>query len=625
MDFSKSVPSSDSVSAGYSSGYFGQDILSSSSSSSIAFIDGGLADYQNLSNSLMPGTDIIILNGDGNELIQITAELAGRSNVSSIAIFSHGSAGSLSLGNTILDGGSLNSYSDSIQSWGNAFTADADILLYGCNVGAGDLGQSFMQSLSQLTGADVAASINLTGSQDLGGDWILESETGTIEPSSIIGPEIGAHYNGVLATFLVSNLNDDGGSGSLRSALAGANVTAGADTVFFDPSLVGTIILNPTFGALQIRDAVTIVGPGAANVAIDAGFRHRIFEITPVSAIIGDLTLTQGLAPTTNNPSRSGGAILNQGNLSLINTDITNSVAGQGGGVFNNPNAILNIRGGNFTGNRALILGAGVVGSGGAIFNSGTLNTANPISLTISLTSFTNNTATRDGGAILNAPGRTALIDSGSFDNNVATNGIGGAIVNIATSPTSRGIMTITNSIMQGNRANGVNGLGGSIANLGGLTTDNTLISGGFAGLGGGGFANLGTLAIATIKNTSFIDNVTNGNGGGIFNDGGRISLRDGSLVSSNRAEGLTSRGAGIYNTAPASNFIVRSSSILSNILTNGTGREARGVDLFGAFTTGGFNLIGDSRGNTGFRDGVRGDTVLAPFAFLFPSFSFSA
>jgi hypothetical protein len=624
MYFSKSFPSSDSVGAGYNSGYLGQDIFGSSSSSSIAFIDGGLADYQNLSNSLMPGTDIIVLNGDGNELLQITAELAGRSNISSISIFSHGSAGSLSLGSTILDSASLNSYRDSIQSWGNAFTADADILLYGCNVAAGDLGQSFTQSLSQLTGADVAASINLTGSQDLGGDWILESETGTIELSSIMDPEIGAHYNGVLATFLVSNLNDDGGSGSLRSALAGANATAGADTVFFDPSLVGTITLNPTFGALQIRDAVTIVGPGATNVTIDAGLRHRIFEITPVSAIIGDLTLTQGLAPTTN-ASRSGGAILNQGNLSLINTDITNSVAGQGGGVFNNPNAILNIRGGNFTGNRALILGAGVVGSGGAIFNSGTINTANPISLTISLTSFTNNTATRDGGAILNAPGRTASIDSGSFDNNVATNGIGGAIVNVATSPTSRGIMTITNSIMQGNRANGVNGLGGSIANLGGLTTDNTLISGGFAGLGGGGFANLGPLAIATIKNTSFIDNVTNGDGGGIINDGGRISLRDGSLVSSNRAEGLTSRGAGIYNTAAASNFIVRSSSILSNTLTNGTGREARGVDLFGAFTTGGFNLIGDSRGNTGFRDGVRGDTVLAPLAFLFPSFSFPA
>jgi Domain of unknown function (DUF4347) len=624
MDFSKFDLALDSFGTACNPGPLGQPISGRSSigSSSIAFVDGSLADYQGLANSLMPGTDIVILDSSGDELFQITAELSGRSNVSTVAIFSHGSAGSLSLGSTVVNGGLLNHYSDSIQSWSNAFTDDADILLYGCNVAAGELGQAFMQSLSHLTGADVAASTNLTGSQGLGGDWLLESETGTIESNGILGAQIGAHYNGVLATFLVSNLNDDGSSGSLRVALAGANVTAGADTVFFDPNLVGTIALNPTFGALQIRDAVTIVGPGAINVTIDAGFRHRVFEILPVSAVIADLTLTRGLAPASD-VSRSGGAILNQGNLSLINTDITNSVAGRGGGVFNNTNAILNIRAGNFTGNQALILGPTVTGSGGAIFNNGILSTVSPTSLTISLTNFTNNTATRDGGAILNSPGRTASIDSGSFDNNIATNGLGGAIINAASSPTSRGIMTITNSIMQGNRANGASGgLGGAIANLGGLTTDNTLISDSFAGVGGGGFANLGTLATATIKNTSFIGNATNGNGGGIFNDGGRVALRDGSLVSSNQARGLTSGGAGIFNTAPASNFIVRSSSILSNTLTSGTGVEARGIDLFGAFTTGGFNLIGDSRGNTGFRDGVRGDTVLAPFSFF--SFPFS-
>ncbi len=626
MDFSKSVPSLDSLSAAFNSGPLGQSTIgeasiasSSIASSSIAFIDSSLADYQGLANSLRPGTDIVILDSSGNELLQITAELVGRSNLSSVSIFSHGSAGHLTLGSTVIDSGSLNSYRDSLQSWSKAFTDGADILLYGCNVGAGDLGESFIQNLSVLTGADIAASTDLTGSQSLGGDWLLESSTGAIETADLFNSTTEPNYQGVLATFLVSNLADNGSAGSLRVALAQANAIAGADTIFFDPSLTGIIALNPSFGALQITDTVTILGPGSPNVAIDAGLSHRVFEVAPVTASIRDLSLLRGLAPASD-VTRSGGAILNRGNLALVNTDILNSVAGRGGAVFNNTGAILNVRGGNFTNNRALIA-LGGTGSGGAIYNNGTLSAVSPTSLVVSLSNFTNNTAERDGGAILNTPGRTASIDSASFEANISVNGFGGAIFNAAApGPTPstpvRGVMIIMNSIMQGNAAIGTNGLGGAIANLGTITTDNTFISDGFARLGGGALANLGTLAIATIKNTSLIGNVTNGNGGGIFNDGGRITLRDGSLVTSSEARGTTSRGAGIFNNGPAANFTVRASYVLSNILTS-TNPATNGSDLFGAFTTGGFNIIGDSRGSTGFRDGVRGDTVLFPIAPL--------
>jgi len=45
-----------------------------------------------------------------------------------------------------------------------------DILLYGCNVGAGAEGLAFVESVARLSQADVAASDDVTGSAALGGD-----------------------------------------------------------------------------------------------------------------------------------------------------------------------------------------------------------------------------------------------------------------------------------------------------------------------------------------------------------------------------------------------------------------------------------------------------------------------
>lgn len=52
--------------------------------------------------------------------------------------------------------------------------------------------------MSKLTGAEVAASSNLTGSQTMGGDWQLEVVTGKIEAGLAFQPLVGETYNTVL-------------------------------------------------------------------------------------------------------------------------------------------------------------------------------------------------------------------------------------------------------------------------------------------------------------------------------------------------------------------------------------------------------------------------------------------
>ncbi|MCP3993695.1 MAG: DUF4347 domain-containing protein, partial [bacterium] len=77
-------------------------------------------------------------------------------------------------------------YADLFGQIGASLSADADLLIYGCNFGEGTEGAQAAQTLAALTGADVAASDDLTGHQSLGGDWDLEVRVGDIESEPLI-------------------------------------------------------------------------------------------------------------------------------------------------------------------------------------------------------------------------------------------------------------------------------------------------------------------------------------------------------------------------------------------------------------------------------------------------------
>ncbi|MBN3875043.1 Calx-beta domain-containing protein [Nostoc sp. JL23] len=149
------------------------------------------------------GSEVVILDANRDGLAQITEFLAKRETNSfqSIHIVSHGSLGSLQLGSINFNFSNLDSYKNQLQKWASALTDKADILLYGCDIASGE-GTKFVQQISQITGADVAASTDKTGSAALGGDWNLEVKTGKIEASLAFKPEIIQAYQSILpATF----------------------------------------------------------------------------------------------------------------------------------------------------------------------------------------------------------------------------------------------------------------------------------------------------------------------------------------------------------------------------------------------------------------------------------------
>ncbi|HEX5686611.1 MAG TPA: autotransporter-associated beta strand repeat-containing protein, partial [Ideonella sp.] len=151
----------------------------------IVFIDTAIIGWQTLRDGVTAGAEVVLLDPRQDGLSQMLAALQGRSDLDAIHIMSHGSDGEVWLGSLKLDAASQAARAADLATLGGALSAGGDLLLYGCNVTAGAEGVSFIRHLAAETGADVAASTNLTGAADKGGDWVLESAVGQIETDTL--------------------------------------------------------------------------------------------------------------------------------------------------------------------------------------------------------------------------------------------------------------------------------------------------------------------------------------------------------------------------------------------------------------------------------------------------------
>jgi Domain of unknown function (DUF4347) len=153
--------------------------LRDNTASHIVFIDAAIADYHSLVDGVIPNTEVFVIEPTHDGVDQITAILASYTNLNftNIHIVAHGIPGCLYLGNTHLGLDTLDIYQPQLQQWQNT----ANILLYSCNVAAGDAGTELITKLHQLTKANIAASRQRVGSAVFGGNWELEVCTAAIK------------------------------------------------------------------------------------------------------------------------------------------------------------------------------------------------------------------------------------------------------------------------------------------------------------------------------------------------------------------------------------------------------------------------------------------------------------
>nr|WP_161501586.1 cadherin-like domain-containing protein [Rhodopirellula sp. SM50] len=229
----------------------------------VVFVDAGVDDTDTLLAGLrdnsIDGTQWLIVHLSSGEdgVSQISRVLNETSGIDAIHILSHGDGQGIQLGNTRLDVNTADGYAGEIASWAGSLDANADLLIYGCDLASTDAGRALIDSISALCDCDVAASDDATGNETLGGDWDLEYGTGVIETQVAFEHSARSNWLGTLATYTVTNTNDSG-AGSLRQAILDANVNGGADTIDFNIAGGGIHVINLSSALPTISDTVVI-------------------------------------------------------------------------------------------------------------------------------------------------------------------------------------------------------------------------------------------------------------------------------------------------------------------------------------------------------------------------------
>lgn len=312
------------------------------------------------------------------------------------------------------------------------------------------------------------------------------------------------------AVLPVTSCADDGGSGTLRRVVLTAS---SGDTVDLSALTCSTITL--VSGAVNVDiDDLTILGPGANKLAIDANENGRVFHHGGTGTLyIQDITLTRGSYTLLTGPY-GGGCIYSKGSVSLEGA-VVSSCTGAGADVLAG-GAILVLE--NFsmfhsTIKDSTVTTQGAAGNGaigGAVFAVGEVSVEfSTISNNVASTGVGDvyagglfsgggltakySTVTGNSVTTMNAPGsgyygigggmfvqQGAFIQNSTIDNNSAD---GGAGINTHYYNAST-LNTVLNSTITGNRAAV---LGGGMIVGANLRLENSTIAFNYSGSRGGG------------------------------------------------------------------------------------------------------------------------------------------
>ncbi|MEO7323282.1 MAG: Ig-like domain-containing protein [Dokdonella sp.] len=485
----------------------------------LLLIDSRVPEPQAIIVATTPGVKVVMVDASHDGFSLIARALEGQHNVASISVVSHGDAGVLLLGAAPLTAETLGAHRDDLQIIGAALRPGGDILLYGCDVGAGESGAQFVTALAQATGASVAASDNATGR---GGDWALEINSGTVHSVPALDARELAHYDYALHTVSVGNV------AQLKAAIATASTDGVADSI--------TLLNNITFSAAA--DAISInVIDGQTLSIVGGGFTlngnnlTRVLDVTGGKVAISNLTISNGFVTGSGGDIGSGttgsagadalgAAIRNAGTLTISNSAITASKAAGGGGGASQTGggAGAGGGGGGFGSTFGGVGGAnppapggaasaGTGGTGGGFILSGSqflggkggTSTGGSGGIYGGYTTGGNGATANNGSISIGGGGGGAGYDRGGGRGGNAVSGIynagtltitGSAITNNIGAGGGGGGGVAAASLNSGNGGNGGNGIGG-IWNAGGLvqidSATNATLATGNAGSGGGG------------------------------------------------------------------------------------------------------------------------------------------
>jgi hypothetical protein len=318
----------------------------------VVFIDAGVQDADellaNLSRDSSRVIDVVRLGAEVDGVQQIANVLARYQGLDAVHIVSHATDAAVQLGATVLDQASLDANAALIERWGLALSDDADLLFYGCDLAASGSGTAFIDALARLTGADVAASTDPTGTAALGGDWDLEYRVGAIETGVALTAAGQQSWAGLLAV----------NAAPVNTVPATQQADVTGTLVFSSANSNAISISDPDAGASPVQ--VTLTGTtGTVTLSGTTGLTFSAGDGTADAAMTFTGTITDVNAAL--NGMRFNGDAFRTGNgsLQITTNDLGNT--GTGGAQSDTDTVTVNmlpigtpfILSGSYTGNSA--------------------------------------------------------------------------------------------------------------------------------------------------------------------------------------------------------------------------------------------------------------------------------
>lgn len=359
---------------------------------------------------------------------------------------------------------------------------------------------------------------------------------------------------------------------TLRAAIQQANAWPGTDSIVlpagtYTLSIAGAGENAAASGDLDITDALNIGGAGAAAAIIDGGGIDRVVDIAGGVAVrITGVTIRNGAT------TGSGGGIYNLGTLTLADSIVTGNTSA---------------------------LPTGIAGGGIYHFSSGEA----AVSLILDRVTVSNNSADNsalsgagsiNGGGIAIVGGAVTINES-LIDGNTATTGTVGNTGNTVGSGggvyVNNGNVTITDSTVSGNTADWN---AGGIYNFGALTLTGSTISGNTAFQGGGVYTDGNAARLLTLVNSTVSGNITTHPsfstlGGGLFIS--KPTVIRSSTITDNEA----GAGAGIHLDLTGQTSLNQGSVTLTHTIIAGQTAGGANCDNASAITSNGNNLASDA------------------------------
>lgn len=295
----------------------------STNAEELLVIDPGVDSVRQLTDGRRPGLEVLYLTPHGDAFGQIARHLEGRRDVATLHILSHGEPGILLLAGEAIDRAAVAAQHGALATIAEALASNAAVLLYGCSVAAGPVGQRFVDDLEAVLGVTVAASLGPVGSSALGGGWSLHARQGLAHDLAFT-PEAQAAYAAVLVGVPTLTTGNDApilsaGDNTLEAAANALNAgdvingLAGTDTLQI------TGVQNVTFGATTLTNFEAIT--------ITAGVQ----SITTHDATVGaGQTLSVDASASTSGVVWKGGAELD-GTFLINGSTVSDTLSGGAG------------------------------------------------------------------------------------------------------------------------------------------------------------------------------------------------------------------------------------------------------------------------------------------------------